>query len=56
MSVAICTGNFPTLVPPNFCTSHPIAGSMVFWWRFGGVDGGEEDVSESDMVVVSKPR
>jgi hypothetical protein len=37
MSRAIWTGYLPTLVPPNFCTSQPAAGSAEFWCRFGGV-------------------
>lgn len=45
ISSAIFTANFPTLVPPNFCTSHLAAGSIEFWWRLGGVDGDDtEDV------------
>ena len=39
-SVAILRGNLPTLVPPNFCTSHLADGSTVFWCRLGGVLGG----------------
>ena len=39
MSSAILAANFPTLVPPYFCTSHLAAGSMVFWCMFGGVRG-----------------
>lgn len=31
MSSAILTANFPTLVPPYFCTSHLADGSMEFW-------------------------
>lgn len=53
MSLAILTANFPTLVPPNFCTIHLAEGSMVFWWRFGGVRGGgvsKEEEEESDMI------
>jgi hypothetical protein len=46
MSSAIFTENFPMLVPPNFCTSHLADGSMVFWCRFGGVYGGEDDNDE----------
>lgn len=34
---AICTANLPTLVPPNFCTSHFASGSMLFWCKLGGV-------------------
>ena len=51
MSSAIFSANLPTLVPPNFCTSHLAAGSIEFWWRFGGVDGEEYDeldASEAD--------
>lgn len=48
MSSAILTLNFPTLVPPYFCTSHLASGSMVFWCRFGGVLGGEGD-NEDDL-------
>jgi len=46
ISSAILTANFPTLVPPNFWTSHLAAGSMLFWCRFGGVRGGEDDKDE----------
>lgn len=45
MSFAIFSANFPTLVPPNFCTSHLAAGSIEFWCRFGGVVGVENDES-----------
>ena len=48
MSSAILTPNFPTHVPPNFCTSHLASGSIVFWCRFGGVLGGEGD-NEDDL-------
>lgn len=48
MSSAILTGYFPTLVPPNFCTSHLADGSIVFWCRLGGVRGGEEDKDDED--------
>src|SRR4051812_30287311 len=47
-SAAIFKANFPTLVPPNFCTSHLASGSMLFWWRFGGVLGGEVE-REDDL-------
>jgi hypothetical protein len=56
MSSAILTANFPTLVPPYFCTSHLADGSMVFWCKFGGVRGGgvpeedEEELGGSDML------
>ena len=43
ISSAIFTANLPTLVPPNFCTSHFAAGSMEFWCRFGGVRGVDRD-------------
>lgn len=43
MSSAILTANFPTLVPPNFWTSHLAAGSWLFWCKLGGVLGGEDD-------------
>lgn len=54
ISAAILSGNFPTLVPPNFCTSHLASGSMLFWCRFGGVFGGEdaredEELDEEDI-------
>ena len=48
MSSAILRPNFPTLVPPYFCTSHLASGSMVFWCKFGGVLGGEGD-NEDDL-------
>ena len=48
MSSAILTPNFPTHVPPYFCTSHLASGSMVFWCRFGGVLGGGGD-NEDDL-------
>jgi hypothetical protein len=53
MSSAILTPNFPTHVPPYFCTSHLASGSMVFWCRFGGVLGGEEedDLEDNDDGV-----
>jgi hypothetical protein len=40
MFSAICEANFPTLVPPYFCTSHLALGSIVLWCKFGGVPGG----------------
>jgi hypothetical protein len=40
MFSAICEANFPTLVPPYFCTSHRASGSIVFWCKLGGVPGG----------------
>ena len=46
MSSAMFTKYFPTLVPPNFCTSHLADGSMVFWCKFGGVLGGEDEMEE----------
>lgn len=46
MSSAILTANLPTLVPPNFWTSQRADGSMVFWWRFGGVRGREPESVE----------
>jgi hypothetical protein len=59
-------GNLPTLVPPNFCTSHLAEGSSVFWCRLGGVFGRENGVSESeddergdeapDMVVMTEEK
>jgi hypothetical protein len=39
MFSVICEANFPTLVPPYFCTSHLASGSIVFWCKFGGVLG-----------------
>jgi len=42
-SAAILRANFPTLVPPNFCTSHLASGSALFWCKFGGVFGGDVD-------------
>lgn len=48
MSSAILTPNFPTDVPPYFCTSHLASGSIVFWCKFGGVLGGEAD-NEDDL-------
>lgn len=48
ISSAILTANLPTLVPPYFCTSHLAEGSIVFWCRFGGVAGPEDDSSEGD--------
>ena len=53
MSSAILTANFPTLVPPNFWTSHLAEGSMVFWWRLGGVTGnddGDDDDDDNGLV------
>ena len=48
MSRAICTANLPTLVPPNFCTSHFESGSMLFWCKLGGVRvPAEEDTDDS---------
>lgn len=58
MSFAILTANFPTLVPPYFCTSHFADGSMVFWCRFGGVRGGgvpedeDDGLDGSDMMIL----
>jgi hypothetical protein len=62
MSAAIFAGNFPTLVPPNFCTSHLASGSMLFWCKLGGVEGGvdsredEEDggVDSADIGTIWK--
>ena len=48
MSSAILMPNFPTLVPPYFCTSHLASGLIVFWCKFGGVIGGEDD-NEEDL-------
>jgi hypothetical protein len=48
MSSAILTPNFPTDVPPYFCTSHLASGLIVFWCKFGGVLGGEGD-NEDDL-------
>ena len=39
ISSAIFSTNFPTLVPPYFCTNHLAAGSAVFWCILGGVEG-----------------
>ena len=47
ISLAIRCANLPTLVPPYFCTTHLVDGSTGFWWRFGGVLGGERDANES---------
>lgn len=55
MSAAIFTANFPTLVPPNFWTSHFASGSMLFWCKFGGVLGGEDDLEdEGDGEVIMR--
>jgi hypothetical protein len=56
MSFAILTPNFPTHVPPYFCTSHLASGLIVFWCRFGGVLGGEDDneEEEDDGVDIKK--
>ena len=40
MCAARVAANLPTLVPPYVCTSQRAAGSIEFWWRFGGVRGG----------------
>lgn len=48
MSLAMLTANLPTLVPPNFCTSHRDDGSMLFWCRLGGVRGGDEELEEDE--------
>lgn len=48
ISFAIWTANFPTLVPPNFWTSHRAEGSIVFWCRLGGVDGGDVEGVEGE--------
>jgi hypothetical protein len=42
------TANLPTLVPPNFCTSHLELGSILFWCKFGGVRGGDDDKDDAD--------
>ena len=47
MFSAICTANFPTLVPPYFWTSHFAAGSMLFWCMLGGVRGPWEEREEA---------
>jgi len=54
MFSAIREANFPTLVPPNFCTSHLASGSIVFWCKFGGVPGNggvSTEDSEADEDV-----
>lgn len=54
MSAAILVANFPTLVPPYFCTSHFESGSILFWCRLGGVEGredGGDDAGESEGVL-----
>jgi len=48
MSSAIFVANFPTLVPPNFCTSHLASGSIVFWCMFGGVVGRLEEAIDDE--------
>jgi hypothetical protein len=51
MFSAICEANFPTLVPPYFCTSHLASGTIVFWCKFGGVlGGGGESMDDSEGV------
>ena len=55
MSSAILAANFPTLVPPNFCTIHFVEGSMLFWCKFGGVGGDEKDDAESWDAGVEGP-
>ena len=50
MSSAILTANLPTLVPPYFCTSHLADGSIVFWWRLGGVRGGGDSAEEEELL------
>jgi hypothetical protein len=51
MFSAICEANFPTLVPPYFCTSHLASGMIVFWCKFGGVLGGcGESMEDSECV------
>jgi len=53
MFSAICEANFPTLVPPYFCTSHLASGSIVFWCKFGGVlGGGGVSMEDSEGVDV----
>lgn len=49
MSSAILVANLPTLVPPYFWTTHVADGSMVFWWRLGGVRGGELELAVLDV-------
>lgn len=56
ISSAIFAANFPTLVPPYFCTIHEAAGSMLFWCRFGGVCNPVDDTFEDDDAVVERPR
>lgn len=46
ISSLILAANFPTLVPPNFCTIHVADGSLEFWCKLGGVAG--EGVSGGD--------
>ena len=55
MSFAILTANLPTLVPPNFCTSHFVSGSMLFWCKFGGVRTPEDEESEDEREEVGDP-
>ena len=51
MFSAICEANFPTPVPPYFCTSHLASGTIVFWCKFGGVlGGGDESTEDSEGV------
>lgn len=52
ISSAILTANFPTLVPPYFCTSHCAEGSIVFWCKFGGVRRPEEDGDDEEEECV----
>jgi hypothetical protein len=56
MFSAISEANFPTLVPPYFCTSHLASGSIVFWCKFGGVPGGggvsTEDIEGDEAAEV----
>lgn len=48
ISSLILLANFPTLVPPYFCTIQVADGSLEFWCQFGGVAG--EGVSGSEEV------
>lgn len=51
MVSAILAANFPTLVPPYFCTSHRAAGSIEFWCRPGGVASVAEADAEEDAPL-----
>lgn len=49
ISSLIRVANFPTLVPPYFCTIQVADGSFEFWCKLGGVIGDEDSEEEEAL-------